>query len=96
MFKKSCISQLSPVEKLLKILKKEPTRSNYYPEENEKKKYFEILRHNREAVSRNLGTPQGLATMVTKIVKLCLYDSQEMQIQFMGIPAESHSCYGVK
>lgn len=49
MFKNSCISQLSPVEKLLKILKKQPSRSNYYPEENEKKEHFEIPRQNGEA-----------------------------------------------
>ena len=64
MFKNSCISQLSPVEKLLKILKKQPRRSNYYPEENEKKEHFEIPRQN--GVSWNLGTAQGLATMATK------------------------------
>lgn len=67
MFKNSCISQLSPVEKLLKILKKQPSRSNYYPEENEKKEHWDTKTKRRSSgVSRNLGTAQGLATMATK------------------------------
>lgn len=85
------------MEKFLKILKKQPSRSNYYPEENEKKEHFEIPRHMEKLRSvKESWNTTGISHNGHKKVKLFLYDSIEMQIQFMGIPAKNHGRYGAK